>query len=121
MKQMSWASANTFALRALWLAGSMAGSLMLAGPARADGGDAPDGVISPGQAPSAPSSRACGGCSSERCPPPGQETANSRRLTRLRCSKADRCSAGTVGSAPAIQRCAAATASAPRVDSPARS
>lgn len=48
MKQMSWASANTFALRALWLAGSMAGSLMLAGPARANGGDAHDGVISPG-------------------------------------------------------------------------
>lgn len=40
MKQMSWASANTFALLAV--------SLALAGPARADGGDMPDGVISPG-------------------------------------------------------------------------
>ena len=44
MKKMSWPSANTFALGAL----SLACSLVLTAPAHADGGDAPDGVISPG-------------------------------------------------------------------------
>lgn len=44
MKKMSWASANSFAPWAL----SLACTLVMAGPARADGGDAPNGVISPG-------------------------------------------------------------------------